>query len=107
MYIKIKLNIISIDLRTGEFYTIINDGIPSTQYDIHNSIEAACSYLIKVYLELNPEWIDYILYKVTDEDSLSIEYLCIVPDKINIKYGRWVKVDNYELIQKIQEIICK
>lgn len=107
MYVTIKLNIISIDLKTGEYYTVINDDIPCTQYDIHDSIYNACSHLLKSYTQLNPEWIDFSLYRVTDKDSLSIEYICIVPDKINLNYGKWVKVDNYELIQNIQEILFK
>lgn len=99
----IKLNIVSLDLKTGDYLSIDDNGnAPCLEY-IPGNLFGTLDKILSTYTELNPGWVECILYKAYDDlDNLVLEFFCIVPEKIKLKCGSWIKVDNYELIQEVQ-----
>jgi hypothetical protein len=103
MSLHIVLNIVSINLKNGELYYIDDNGPPYIKYE--SSITDAQFELIKKYTNIDPSWVECYLLKVEDVECVTIHYFCIIPDKIKIKQGTWVKINDYEFIHEIQKFI--
>ena len=101
---RVNLGIMSVDLNNIEdSYRIIvsEDGsVPSyTMYGPHQPVDVLRKISDK-YLKVDPEWLDIKLLGVTNKKTekgyeLNLDHGVMIPDDIDLKYGRWITISDY------------
>jgi hypothetical protein len=101
---RVNLGILSIDLQnTQNSYKIVvseDNSIPSyTMYGPHQPMDVLKKISDK-YLKIDSEWLDVrflgVINRKTEKGyELNLNHGVMIPDDIDLKYGRWVTITDY------------
>ena len=93
MHVETRLIVLHIDYQDGTHKCLVDDGNLLCKEITNDHPLSPCADLLREYLEIQPDWVNFTLVDVDFiDDVLAIYYTCMIPGKLKNVKGQWINI---------------